>query len=128
MKKISLCIAAMIAAFTLSFAAVPAYASGCPSGNDVTSANPGDGAKCADTGQTTKSLPQIIKDIVNVVLFVLGALAVVMLIYGGVTYSISAGDSAKITKAKHTIMYAIIGLVVAILAYAIVGFVVNNIK
>ena len=48
-----------------------------------------------------------------------------MLIYGGLRYVISGGDSKKVTDAKNTIMYAIIGLIIAILAYAIVNFVIN---
>jgi hypothetical protein len=69
----------------------------------------------------------MVSTIINVLLFVVGILSVVMLIYGGIKYSISAGDAAKVTSAKNTIMYAIVGLVVAILAYAIVNFVVGNI-
>jgi lysylphosphatidylglycerol synthetase-like protein (DUF2156 family) len=127
MRKISLYLAVIVAALSLSFAVVPAYAS-CPSGNVVTG-NPADGAECASSSsQSSKSLPAVIGDIVNIALFIIGAISVVMLIYGGITYSTSAGDSTKITKAKHTIMYAIVGLVVAILAYAIVGFVIDNIK
>jgi hypothetical protein len=50
-----------------------------------------------------------------------------MLIYGGLRYVISGGDSKKVTDAKNTIMYAIIGLIIAILSYAIVNFVINSI-
>ena len=48
-----------------------------------------------------------------------------MLIIGGIRYVISGGDSKKVTDAKNTIMYAIIGLIIAILAYAIVNFVIT---
>ncbi|MCL2445045.1 pilin [Candidatus Saccharibacteria bacterium] len=65
--------------------------------------------------------------IVNVLLFIVGIISVIMLIIGGIKYSTSAGDSGKVTTAKNTIMYAIVGLVVAILAFAIVNFVVDNI-
>ena len=47
-----------------------------------------------------------------------------MMIIGGIRYVISNGDSSQITSAKNTIMYAVIGLVVALLAYAIVNFIV----
>ena len=57
----------------------------------------------------------------------LGFISVVMLIWGGLRYIISGGDSKKITDAKNTILYALIGLVVAFLAYAIVNFVLNAI-
>jgi hypothetical protein len=49
-----------------------------------------------------------------------------MLIYGGIRYTISAGDSKAVTDAKNTILYAIIGIIVALLAYAIVNFVLTS--
>ena len=64
--------------------------------------------------------------IVNVLLFVIGAISVVMLIIGGIRYTISAGDSGNVTAAKNTIMYAIIGLVIAFLAFAIVNWVLGE--
>ena len=65
--------------------------------------------------------------ITNTVLFAVGIISVVMLIYGGLRYIISGGDSKKVTDAKNTIMYAIIGLIIAILSYAIVNFVISAI-
>lgn len=66
-----------------------------------------------------------VKIITNTLLFILGVLSVVMIIYGGITYTISAGDSKQVEKAKGTILYSVIGLIVAILAGAIVNFVLN---
>jgi hypothetical protein len=63
--------------------------------------------------------------ITNTVLYAVGIISVIMLIYGGLRYVISGGDSKKVTDAKNTIMYAIIGLIISILAYAIVNFVIN---
>ena len=63
--------------------------------------------------------------ITNTVLFAVGIISVIMLIYGGLRYIISGGDSKKVTDAKNTIMYAIIGLIIAILSYAIVNFVIS---
>lgn len=65
--------------------------------------------------------------VVNVLLFIIGAVSVIMLIYGGIRYTTSGGNANSVTAAKNTIMYSIIGLVVAILAYAIVNFVVKQI-
>ena len=67
-----------------------------------------------------------IKDIVNVLLFILGAIAVIMIIIGGIRYTTSNGDASNIKAAKDTILYAVIGLIVAILAYAIVNFVLGR--
>jgi hypothetical protein len=49
-----------------------------------------------------------------------------MLILGGIRYTVSQGDSSAITSAKNTILYAIIGIVVAILAFAAVNFVIGS--
>lgn len=67
-----------------------------------------------------------ITQIINILLFLIGAVAVIMIIIGGIRYVLSNGDSSQITGAKNTIMYAVIGLVVALLAYAIVNFVVGQ--
>ncbi|MCL1839674.1 pilin [Candidatus Saccharibacteria bacterium] len=78
-------------------------------------------------GCETANLNSIIQTIINTVIFVVGIIAVVMVILGGIQYSTSQGDSGKVKKAKDTIMYGIIGLVVAILAFAIVNFVLSSI-
>lgn len=65
------------------------------------------------------------KTITNVLLFIIGAVSVIMLVIGGIRYTVSAGDSSAVTAAKNTILYAIIGIVVAILAFAVVNFVIG---
>ncbi len=70
----------------------------------------------------------VFKTITNVLLFVIGAVSVIMLVVGGIRYTISAGDSTAVTGAKNTIMYAIVGIVVALLAYAVVNFVIGAFK
>lgn len=69
----------------------------------------------------------IVSTIVNILLFIVGALSVIMLIVGGLRYVISGGNSTAVTAAKNTILYAIVGLVIAFLAYAAVNFVINAI-
>ena len=64
--------------------------------------------------------------ITNVLLFIIGAISVIMLVIGGIRYTVSAGDSSAVTAAKNTIMYAIVGIVVALLAFAVVNFVVGQ--
>ena len=76
--------------------------------------------------ETDRDLMSILTNIINVVVGIVGFLAVVMIIVGGISYTLSAGDANKVKKAKDTIMYGIIGLIVAILAYAIVNFVLAN--
>lgn len=66
--------------------------------------------------------------ITNTMMIVLGALSVIMIIYGGIQYVLSAGDAKKVESAKNTILYSVIGLIVAILAGAIVNFVTGVFK
>ncbi len=82
------------------------------------------GGSCLFTNDTCKD--GIVTKGINTALFVIGALAVIMLIFGGIRYTISAGDSKQVEAAKNTILYAIIGIVVALLAGAVVNFVLTN--
>ena len=68
----------------------------------------------------------IFKKVTDVLLFLAGAVAVIVLIIGGIRYVISSGDSGQVQSAKNTILYAVIGLIVVIMAYAIVNFVINQ--
>lgn len=74
-----------------------------------------------DQGQTP-----IFRIVTNVLLFVIGAVSVIMLIIGGFRYVTSQGDQTQVQSAKNTILYSIVGIVVAILAYAAVNFVISS--
>lgn len=67
-----------------------------------------------------------IQTLVNALLFIIGLLAVIMIIFGGFKYVTSGGDAGKLESAKNTILYAVVGLLVAILAFAIVSFVIST--
>ena len=68
----------------------------------------------------------VFSTISNVLLFIVGAIAVIMIVIGGLRYVISGGDSSQVQAAKNTILYALVGVIVAILAYAAVNFVVSS--
>ena len=68
----------------------------------------------------------VITSITNVLLFVVGALSVIMIIIGGLRYVLSGGNSANVTTAKNTILYAVVGVVIALFAYAMVNFVLTS--
>ncbi len=68
----------------------------------------------------------VFKQVSNTVLFIVGVVAVIMLIIGGIKYVVSGGDAKKVTDAKNTVLYAIIGLVIAFFAFAIVNFVISS--
>lgn len=67
----------------------------------------------------------VIRLVINILLFIIGVISVIMLIIGGLRYATSGGNSGSVESAKNTILYAIIGLIVAIFAYAIINFVVG---
>jgi lysylphosphatidylglycerol synthetase-like protein (DUF2156 family) len=69
----------------------------------------------------------IITSITNTLLYIAGALAVIMIIYGGLRYATSAGNATSISAAKNTILYAIVGLIIAFLAFAAVNWVLTAI-
>ena len=68
----------------------------------------------------------LFKKVTNILLYIIGAVSVIMIVYGGVRYVISGGESGAVTNAKNTILYAVVGLIIALLAYAIINFVLNS--
>lgn len=117
-KKIGVGIASLALIMSAAVCTAPVvYASG---GSAVEKAE--EGLEGVNPG-ATDDLMGIVNSILNTVFVVVGIVAVVMIILGGINYSTSQGDPGKATKAKNTIMYAIIGLVVVIISFAVVNFV-----
>lgn len=94
-----------------------------PAEGGESSSGGGSGTIC---GSTDEKVEDIVKNVINVILVVLGMAAVIMIIIGGIRYTVSNGDASAIKGAKDTILYAVVGLVVAILSYAIVNFVLGR--
>lgn len=84
------------------------------------------GANCATPDGVPTDLLAQIKTITNLLILAIGVISVIMIIVGGFRYALSAGDSKNTTGAKDTILYAVIGLVVALLSYAIANFVLGR--
>lgn len=63
----------------------------------------------------------------NLVLMIAGAVSVITVIVGGILYALSVGDSAKTAKAKDTIIYAVIGLIIVSSAFAITNFIIGRV-
>jgi multisubunit Na+/H+ antiporter MnhB subunit len=127
LKKVSAALL-IVPALVLTLGAAPAYAQAAPAtGCDVvTSGGISHGAECAKPTNAPSQLfgpNSIFVTVTNIMLFIIGAIAVIMLIVGGIRYVVSSGDQNAVTGAKNTILYAIIGIVVAFLAYAAVNFV-----
>lgn len=81
---------------------------------------------CEGAGEQTK-LSDLIIEIVKGVVGSLAIVAVIFVVVGAINYMTSAGDSGKVQKAKNTILYALIGLIISVLAFAIVNFVIAKV-
>ncbi|MDZ7744458.1 MAG: pilin [Candidatus Saccharibacteria bacterium] len=76
----------------------------------------------------TPEVESVVATAISLFSLVVGIAAVIMLIIGGFKYIISSGDSNNINSAKNTILYAIIGLVIAALAQVLVRFVLGRLS
>ena len=95
-------------------------------------------AACANAGSLStdsaacdgnqSDLMKMVRTIINALIGAMGVISVVMIILGGLSYATSQGESSKVQKGKNTIMYGIIGLVISLLAVAIVNFVLSAIQ
>ena len=85
-------------------------------------------AGCDEPTGKNKDVVEIVQSGVNVVISLVGILAVFSIIYGGFTYITAQSDPAKIKRGKDMVVYAVVALVVAFLAYGIVIFVTKNLK
>lgn len=120
MKKISKIITAGAGAATLGLVYTQnAFANGL--------SNVQYGVTKTETEAGGLTMQQVINTVIGTMLFIVGLLAVIMLIYGGIRYVTSHGDKAQVTAAKETIMYAVVGLVVAIAAFAVIHWITNDV-
>ncbi|MBO7131854.1 hypothetical protein J6V85_01125 [Candidatus Saccharibacteria bacterium] len=83
--------------------------------------------EAAGCGGSGNKLPGLVVGILNAVIGISSLVAVVFIIVGGINYMTSAGDTGKTQKAKNTILYALIGLVVCVLSFAIVNWAIGAI-
>ena len=92
---------------------------GCPCALNSSS------AACQDLSKQD-GLSNILKNATNIVLFIAGALAVIMIIYGSIRFMTAHGNEKQVESARLIVTYSVIGLIIAILAYALVNFVLSN--
>lgn len=95
----------------------------CGSNVDVNTAT-GD---CGGTATGSGHVNTLISNIINVFSAIIGAIAVIMLIYGGLQFGIGGNDPGKVGNARNTITYALVGLVVVGVAQFLVQFVLNRV-
>jgi hypothetical protein len=87
-----------------------------------------DTSGCSTTSDNGFDLAHVMRTIINIFSVIVGFIAVIMIIIGGVRYITSGGDSGNISAAKNTIIYAVIGLIIVALAQVLVHFVLNNLS
>jgi hypothetical protein len=135
MKKIKLILASLLFVASVSAGGValvssPALAAPVPPEQSACEGSGGTWTGTWPNGSCTqgpRTVAGTIKSVGNVLIFLTGAIAVLMIIIGGVRYVVSGGDQGSISGAKNTILYAVIGLIVAVAAYAIVNLVLTNV-
>ena len=124
MKKVSVILASLLALPVIAFGVTTLTADSASAQLDLESGiNSAKGTGAPDNVTEDDGL---IKKVVNLLLWAIGIVSVIMIIIGGIRYATSNGDSTQVTAAKNTIMYAVVGLVIAIFAYAIVNFVLTQ--
>lgn len=116
---LSLVVLAGVAAPAAAVNPVEQVCSGGASGSGACeAADPNEGALLGADGVVTKA--------VQFIVYIAGALSVILVVLGGIKYATSSGDSGNIQSAKNTVIYALVGLIVAIFAQAIVSFVLSR--
>ena len=81
----------------------------------------------ASAGTNSNPVLKLLTNVINILSFFVGVLAVGFVIYGGFKYIVSAGDASKVAAAKNTILYALIGVVVVVVARQLILFVLSKV-
>lgn len=85
-----------------------------------------DGGNCTQTA-ADRSLERVISQVINILSVIVGLVGVIFVIIGGAKYITSGGDSGQVSSAKTTVIYALVGLIIAALAQVIVRFVLGKV-
>ncbi len=94
-------------------------------GNCATSGS--SSAICKATSDKLFGAGGVWNNILNTLIFITGSISVLMVVIGGLRYTLSGGDQGSVNSAKNTILYAVVGLVLSLMGYAIVNFVLSRI-
>ena len=76
---------------------------------------------CQNKSEGEAKVKSTIGNVVNLLLMAVGAISIIMIVVGGILFALSNGDSSRVAKARNTVLYAAIGLIVSLLASAIVN-------
>lgn len=125
MRVVGVVLGALLATFIVSSqaSAISINSGAC----SAISGSGGGSAICNHQDENVTSQNGFVANLTRIILFLVGTAAVIMIVIGGIKYATANGDANKTKSAKDTIMYSVIGLIVALMAYAIVSFVVTSV-
>lgn len=86
-----------------------------------------DGNNSAPCEASGDDIAALLGNVISLLLFIAGAAAVLVIVIGGIRYITSDGDPNAASKAKNTIIFALVGLVITIMSYSIVNFVIGRV-
>jgi hypothetical protein len=98
----------------------------CSAGGDTSSSS-----VCTDISSNPNENPvsgndSLILKIANIISYVAGIAAVIVLVVGGIQFAVSGGDSSKVSSARTTILGAVIGIVIIVLGRAMINFLISR--
>ena len=130
MKKVfdraSLVIAGVAVLLLATFSIAPHYSVQASAVDDACNVSGVDNSELCDDMKNSSGLTNMVTNIINTALYIVGILAVAMIIFSGIRYVTSSGDKGRVAQAKQILIYSVTGLIVAICAYAIVNFVLSR--
>lgn len=131
LNKLALSIATFIVIVVPTLVPVSVYAAEGIQQNLCAGANLDVNSNCTSGGitdaQASQKINDLLRSVINLFSLVVGVVAVIMIIIGGLKYITSGGDGSNVSSAKNTIIYAIVGLVIVALSQFIVRFVLTKI-
>ncbi len=128
LRKLTLLTIPALMVFGIGFATLTPALVQAATKDEVQSGLTAAGGSAADSSTGSDgTFRKTIQNIINILLFIIGIIAVIVIVIAGIQYVTSGGNADQASKAKNAIIYAVVGIIVAVMAYAIVGFVVGNI-
>lgn len=95
---------------------------------DICAGNGANSTYCQNKSEGETKVKSVMKSVVDVLLMTVGVISIIMIVIGGIMFALSSGDASKVTKARNMVIYAVVGLVVALFASAIINFVFNKVQ
>jgi tellurite resistance protein TehA-like permease len=106
----------------------PAFADVADNKSSVCAGVEATGGTCSNADTNSKRVTSLVSTLINVLSWIVGVAAFIVVILGGLFYVLSAGDPQKATKARQAIIYALVGLVIVALAQTIIRFTIGLIS